>query len=180
MTQKRSPLITRARPEGGPWGSLGSAVRWNSASNQSEHHSPVFQESEPIWREGVDGGKFRQIRHRRFCSNLPRAVYFHSASVGRRRQGREYGYIDERGHYVCCLADEKTGKYGYIDKTWKIVVNPQFDETEGFTSDGLAVMKIAGQNTATSHVSKSGCMASQNWGHQSAETGQRNSSFINR
>jgi hypothetical protein len=35
-------------------------------------------------------------------------------------------------------------KYGFIDKTGKIVVNPQFDEVSGF-SEGLSGVKLSGK-----------------------------------
>lgn len=35
------------------------------------------------------------------------------------------------------------GKYGYIDKTGKYIINPQFDSA-GFFFDGLAVVRIKG------------------------------------
>lgn len=34
------------------------------------------------------------------------------------------------------------GKYGYIDKTGKIVINPQFDDGAGSFSEGLASVEI--------------------------------------
>ncbi len=36
------------------------------------------------------------------------------------------------------------GKYGYIDKTGKYVINPQFDYAGSF-SEGLAVVEIGGK-----------------------------------
>lgn len=36
------------------------------------------------------------------------------------------------------------GKYGYIDKTGKIIITPQFDEAYPF-SEGLASVKIGGK-----------------------------------
>ena len=37
------------------------------------------------------------------------------------------------------------GKYGFIDRTGKMVINPQFDNTYGF-SDGLAWVTLGGKS----------------------------------
>jgi len=42
------------------------------------------------------------------------------------------------------IGDDKTGKWGYIDKQGKMVINPQFDDAWAFT-EGLAAVKIAGK-----------------------------------
>lgn len=38
------------------------------------------------------------------------------------------------------IGDEKTGKWGYIDKQGKMVINPLFDSTESF-AEGLAAVR---------------------------------------
>ena len=42
------------------------------------------------------------------------------------------------------LAAVKMGRWGFVDKTGKVVINPQFDDAGSF-SDGLAVIKLGGQ-----------------------------------
>ncbi len=42
------------------------------------------------------------------------------------------------------MLDEKTQKYGYVDKTGKMVISPVFDEAERFR-DGYAVVKVQDQ-----------------------------------
>ena len=42
------------------------------------------------------------------------------------------------------MLDEKTQKYGYVDKTGKMVISPVFDEAERF-QDGYAVVKVQDQ-----------------------------------
>jgi hypothetical protein len=44
------------------------------------------------------------------------------------------------------------GKYGYIDKTGKIVIKPQFDFAESF-SEGLAWVSISGKD---GYINKTG------------------------
>lgn len=41
-----------------------------------------------------------------------------------------------------------SGKYGYIDKTGKLVINPQFDAAWGF-AEGLALVGIGERDTTT-------------------------------
>jgi hypothetical protein len=54
------------------------------------------------------------------------------------------------------IGDEKTGKYGYIDKTGKIVINPQFDWTNHF-SEGLASVRVGDDKTGKyGYINKSG------------------------
>jgi hypothetical protein len=73
------------------------------------------------------------------------------------RSSTDWGYIDETGKYLfqfkprdylpggdftegfAPIYDVKTRKYGYIDRSGKIAVPPQFDHAESF-SDGLAVV----------------------------------------
>ena len=45
---------------------------------------------------------------------------------------------------LCSVLDEKTQKYGYVDKTGKMVISPVFDEAERF-QDGYAVVKVQDQ-----------------------------------
>lgn len=40
---------------------------------------------------------------------------------------------------------EYEGKWGYIDRSGKFVIPPQFDEAEDFSEDGFAVVKLAGK-----------------------------------
>jgi len=42
------------------------------------------------------------------------------------------------------IGDDKTGKWGYIDKSGGWVISPQFDAAEQF-SEGLAAVQIAGK-----------------------------------
>jgi len=42
------------------------------------------------------------------------------------------------------------GKYGYIDKTGRVVIKPQFDHGEDF-SDGMACVKIGGKHGYINH-----------------------------
>ena len=42
------------------------------------------------------------------------------------------------------IGDDKTGKWGFIDKTGRIAINLQFDESRSF-SDGLAMVRIGGK-----------------------------------
>src|SRR5712692_7147714 len=39
------------------------------------------------------------------------------------------------------IGDEENGKWGYIDKTGKMIISPQFDQAWGF-QEGLAAVKI--------------------------------------
>ena len=39
------------------------------------------------------------------------------------------------------IGDEKAGKWCYIDKQGKMIINPQFDSTESF-AEGLASVRI--------------------------------------
>ena len=41
------------------------------------------------------------------------------------------------------IGDEASGKYGYIDKTGKVVISPQFDNAHWF-QEGLAKVAIGG------------------------------------
>src|SRR5665647_783442 len=50
------------------------------------------------------------------------------------------------GVAVVRVGDDKTGKYGYIDKQGKIVIPTQFDEAGSF-SDGLALVRIGNEKT---------------------------------
>ena len=45
------------------------------------------------------------------------------------------------------IGDSKTGKWGFIDKQGKMVINPQFDHVtfEGTFSEGLAGVRIGGK-----------------------------------
>src|ERR1051326_4328606 len=40
---------------------------------------------------------------------------------------------------------EDKGKYGFIDKTGKVVINPQFDFAQNFSED-MAVVKVGGNS----------------------------------
>jgi len=54
------------------------------------------------------------------------------------------------------IGDEETGKWGYIDKTGKFAVNPQFDWALGF-SDGLAAVRIGDvATTKWGYINKTG------------------------
>ena len=44
------------------------------------------------------------------------------------------------------IGDDKTGKWGYIDKQGKIVINPQFYYADSFSED-LAAMRIGDEKT---------------------------------
>jgi hypothetical protein len=44
------------------------------------------------------------------------------------------------------IGDEKTGRWGYVDKTGKMVVGPQFDFAGGFF-EGLALVRIGDDKT---------------------------------
>jgi len=50
------------------------------------------------------------------------------------------------GLALVSIEDEGIGKYGYIDKTGKIIINPQFDDAESF-SEGLAAVRIGDYRT---------------------------------
>ena len=52
---------------------------------------------------------------------------------------------------------KQNGKYGYIDKSGKIVILPQFDETSDF-SDGMAVIK---KNDKYGYIDKNGSIIIQ-------------------
>ena len=47
---------------------------------------------------------------------------------------------------------KQNGKYGYMDRTGKIVMNPQFGEA-GYFSEGLACVSIGGK---LSYIHKTG------------------------
>jgi hypothetical protein len=49
----------------------------------------------------------------------------------------------DHGIAIVRVGDEKTGKWGYIDRTGKYLVKPQFDEARAFGKDGLARVRIA-------------------------------------
>ena len=44
------------------------------------------------------------------------------------------------------IGDEKTGKWGFIERTGKVVVTPQFDFASKF-SEGLAAVRIGDDKT---------------------------------
>ncbi len=46
------------------------------------------------------------------------------------------------------IGDGDTGKYGFIDKTGKIVIDPQFGFVTAF-SEGLAAVKSSSDKTQT-------------------------------
>ena len=43
------------------------------------------------------------------------------------------------------VARNKKGKYGFIDKTGKWIINPQFDWVDGFAENGLTNVKLNGK-----------------------------------
>ena len=52
----------------------------------------------------------------------------------------------ESSSKLTSLRDDKTGKYGFIDKQGKWVIQPRFDDAERF-SDGLAAVRIGDDKT---------------------------------
>jgi hypothetical protein len=54
------------------------------------------------------------------------------------------GFAD--GLAVVQIGDDRTGKWGYIDKQGKMIINPQFDFAIGF-ADGLAAVRIGDDKT---------------------------------
>jgi len=55
---------------------------------------------------------------------------------------------------VVRIGNEKAGKYGYIDKQGKMVINPQFDYTSEY-AEGLVAVRIgANDNGKWGYVSR--------------------------
>ena len=45
---------------------------------------------------------------------------------------------------LCSVLDEKTQKYGFVDKTGEMVISPMFHEARDF-KDGYAVVQVQDQ-----------------------------------
>ncbi len=52
--------------------------------------------------------------------------------------------FSEEGIAIVRIGNEKTGKYGYIDKEGKYIILPRFDHAEEFY-DGLAIVGVDGK-----------------------------------
>ena len=72
------------------------------------------------------------------------------------------------------IGDDKTGRWGYIDKTGKMVISPQFDWTFGF-SEGLAAVNIGDLRTGKAgYIDRSSVLRFRSavaWLQSSSETG---------
>ena len=53
-------------------------------------------------------------------------------------------FLDKLSEGLCSVLDEKTQKYGFVDKTGEMVISPMFREARDF-KDGYAVVQVQDQ-----------------------------------
>ena len=115
----------------------------------------------PVWLINTKGDKVRKMADQpgdsyesnAYCLRISQDVVLPSG-IGENvdRYYDKTGEISmEQGKLLFSLSeglsaelDEKTQKYGYVDKTGKMVISPVFDEAERF-QDGYAVVKVQDQ-----------------------------------